>query len=99
MSSASGLAAMFGFVIDTRLMARFCENQFFHNSISCYNIQGTVSCFEKKQQKKKTMTVFGFSACVVAVATFDGCVCQAIRPCSLMMAMPAYVWVYICVCV
>lgn len=45
------------------------------------------------------MTVFGFSARVVAVATFDGCVCEARQPCSLMMAIPAHVWVYICVCV
>lgn len=97
MSSASSLAAMFGFVIDTRLMARFCENQFFHNSISFYNKQGTELCLEKKQRKEKT--VFSFSARVVAVATFDGCVCQARRPFSLMMAMPAHVWVYICVCV
>lgn len=35
------------------------------------------------------MTFF-FSACVVAVATLDGCVCQVGRPCSLMMAMPSH---------
>lgn len=31
-----------------------------------------------------------FASCVVAVAPLDGCVCQRGRPCSLMMAMPAY---------
>lgn len=36
------------------------------------------------------MVAFSFSACVVAVATLDGCVCQRGQPCSLMMAMPAH---------
>lgn len=63
---------------------------FFHNSISCYNIQGTDSSFGDKQGKRKRMAGFSFSVCVVAVATLDGCVCQGGRPCSLMMAMPAH---------
>lgn len=36
------------------------------------------------------MAEFSFAACVVAVATLDGCVCQRGRPRSLMMAMPAH---------
>lgn len=86
-------------------MAHFCENQFFHNSISCYNIQGTDSSLGKEQRKRRRVAVFTFSACVVAVATLDGCVCQGGRPRSLMMAMPAHkpspadMCVYVCVCV
>lgn len=51
------------------------------------------------------MAVLSFGACVDAVATLDGCVCQGGRPCSLMMAMPAHkpspadVCVYVHVCV
>lgn len=88
--------------MDTRPTAQLCENQFFHNSISCYNIQGTDSSLGKKQSTRKRMAVFSFSACVVAVATLDGCVCQVGRPCSLMMAMPAHkpspADVCVCVC-
>lgn len=93
--------------MDTRPMAQLRENQFFHNSISCNNIQGTDSSLGKRQRKRKRMPVFSFSACVVAVATLDGCVCQGGRPCSLMMAMPAHkpypadvcVCMPMCVCV
>lgn len=99
-------AATFGFVTDTRPMAQCCVNKFFHDSILCSNIQGSNSCLEKKLRKRKRTAVFSFSACVVAVATLDGCVCQGGRPCSLMMAMPAHkpsptdvcLCVYICVC-
>lgn len=38
------------------------------------------------------------SGCVVAVATFDGCVCQRGQPCSLMMAEPAHKTFPQCVC-
>lgn len=81
---------MFGLVMDTRPMTQLCENQFFHNSISCNNIQGTDSSLGKKQRKRERMAAFSFSAYVVAVATLDGCVCQGGRPFSLMMAMPSH---------
>lgn len=81
----------------------FVENLFFHNSISCNNIQSTYSSLGEKQRTRKRKAVFSFSACVAAVATLDGCVCQAGRPCSLMMAMPAHkpscIDVCVCVCV
>lgn len=98
-----GTSTVFGFVMDTRPMAQLCENQFFHNSISCNNIQGTDSSLGKRQRKGERMAAFSFSACVVAVATLDGCVCQGERPCSLMMAMPSHkpspadVCVWVCV--
>lgn len=42
----------------------------------------------------------GFTASVVTVAAFDGCVCQKERLCSLMKAMPAINYLLqVCVCV
>lgn len=48
------------------------------------------------------MAALSFTTSVVAVATFDGCVCQEERHCSLMKAMPAInhlLKVCVCVCV
>lgn len=36
------------------------------------------------------MAELSLSASVVAVATLDECVCQVVRPRSLMMAMPGH---------
>lgn len=44
---------------------------------------------KKEAEKEEKNGCVQFSSCVV-VATFDGCVCQGGRPCSLMMAMPAH---------
>lgn len=71
-------------------MAHFFANQFFHNNIQSRSIQESDSCLEKRLRKRKRMAELSLSACVVAVATLDGCVCQVARPCSLMMAMPAH---------
>lgn len=45
------------------------------------------------------MAAFSFSTSFVAVATFDGCVRQGERLCSLMKAMPAINYLLqMCVC-
>lgn len=51
------MMAKLGFVMDTRPMAPLCENQFFHNSISCNNIQGTDSSLGEKESSRKRMVV------------------------------------------
>lgn len=87
--------------MDTRRTAQLYENHFFHNRVSCNNIQGTVSSLVREREWQCSVS----GACVVAVAALDGCVCQGGRPCSLMMAMPAHkpspadVCVSTCACV
>lgn len=46
-------AVVFEFVRRSRPAAHFCVNEFFHNSLSCSDIQGSESCVEKKQRKKR----------------------------------------------
>lgn len=54
----------------------------------------------KRERKNRGKAALSFTASVVAVATFDGCVCQEERLCSLMKAMPAINYLLqVCVCV